>query len=159
MRVQSLHVFPVKSTRGSALGEAAVERSGLRHDRRWMVATSDGHRLTVARNRQLMAITAVPDADGGLCLSAPHMDPVRVPQPIDGQRVPVAIKRLPDARRAGDAADAWVTKMLGEPVRLLWLDDPARRLIAPEQEHGIGAMEVQVGSSRCRSRTGRQRSS
>lgn len=131
MRVQSLHVFPVKSTKGSALGDAVVERCGLRHDRRWMVTTADGRKLPVARHRRLMAITAVPDTDGDLVLSAAHLDPLRVPRPVGGRLESVAISGLSDARRAGEAADAWLTEVLGVPVRLFWLDDPSRRPVAP----------------------------
>lgn len=134
MRVESLHVFPVKSAQGSALDEAVVELCGLRHDRRWVVTTEDGRKLPVARNHRLMTIRATPDADGDLLLSAPRVDPLRVPRPVDGPLEPVAIKRLDKARRAGAAADAWLSEVLDVPVRLFWLDDPSRRPIG--SSHG-----------------------
>jgi MOSC domain-containing protein len=36
------------------------------------------------------------------------------------------------AAAAGPAADAWFSAYLGEPVRLVWLDDPIRRPVNPE---------------------------
>ena len=35
-------------------------------------------------------------------------------------------------RRAGDEAAAWLTKVIGEPVRLVYLDDPTRRPTNPK---------------------------
>ena len=36
------------------------------------------------------------------------------------------------ATPAGPAADAWLTGVLGQEVRLVWLDDPTRRPVEPE---------------------------
>jgi len=36
------------------------------------------------------------------------------------------------AAAAGPAEDAWLSAYLGEPVRLVWLDDPTRRPVNPE---------------------------
>jgi uncharacterized protein YcbX len=78
MRIQSLHVYPVKGCRGIALAEAELLASGLRHDRRFMVLGADDTFVTqrehpsmarvdvaIAADRLLLSV------DGGPQASAP----------------------------------------------------------------------------------------
>ena len=55
-RVQSIHVYPVKSCRGIQLDSSAVEPRGLLLDRLWMVVTSAG---TFRTQRQLPKMSQI----------------------------------------------------------------------------------------------------
>jgi uncharacterized protein YcbX len=127
MRVASIAVYPVKSMGGVSVPAADVELAGLRHDRRWMVVDADGANITARTHPVMLSISARPDADGGLRLDAPGRSSLHVAPPNGEPDVDVLLSRLTSAVGAGAEADAWVSAVLGEPVRLVWLDDPARR--------------------------------
>jgi MOSC domain-containing protein len=134
VRVQRLRVYPVKGTSGVDVQTAHLEPWGLEHDRRWLVVDRDGQALTASTHRRLLLVRATPRPDGGLALSAKGREPIDVRRPSGGQRVPIQISRLDDAETGDTRADAWLTDLLGEPVRLVWLADPRRRTVSPE--HG-----------------------
>lgn len=127
MKVESVTLYPVKATRGVTVESAAVELAGLRHDRRWAIVDADGKRLNATRHDRLLAVTARPDPDGGLTLSATGFEPLAVDVPAGGPMIAVNVSRLAEMTDAGDAAADWFTDYLGFPARLAWLDDPARR--------------------------------
>ncbi len=132
MRLASIHIYPVKSTRGSTLAEAVVEPWGLRHDRRWVVLRPDGQRLTARENSRLLTVTATPGTGDGLTLAAPSAGTLVVPRPPGtAATVPTTLSRLDGVRSCGSATDRWLAGVLGEPVRLGWLDDPHRRPVDP----------------------------
>ncbi len=63
------------------------------------------------------------------------MPPLTVPVP-DGEPLPARVHRWDTAGvPAGSEADAWFSDLLGSPVRLLHLDDPARRRPDPDFSH------------------------
>jgi uncharacterized protein YcbX len=68
--------------------------------------------------------------DGGLRLDAPGMPTIIVPQPSSDRRVATSIPNLPFAHLAEPAASAWLTELVGCPVRLIWLKNPGVRPIA-----------------------------
>jgi uncharacterized protein YcbX len=135
VRIASLHVYPVKSLRGMDVDAAEVERHGLRGDRRWMVVEPDGTNLTARVHHGMLGIRALCDAPERLRLHADGLPDLQVHAPgPDVERVEVGLSRVGTATPAGDEADDWLTRALGRPVRLVWLDDPARRSVAPK--HG-----------------------
>ena len=131
MKVEAITLYPVKATRGVPVESAEVELSGLRHDRRWAVVDLEGRRLNATHHGSLLAVTAAPGDDGSIVLGAAGLDPLPVPVPSGGPRIPVNVSRLPEMIDAGEAAAAWFTSYLGLPTRLVWQDDPAARTIAP----------------------------
>ncbi|QAY61817.1 MOSC domain-containing protein [Microbacterium protaetiae] len=133
MHVASLAVYPVKSTRALPVSTATVHPHGLEHDRRWAVVDHAGAVITARTRDRMLRISAAPTATG-LHLSAPDMPDLHVPFPVGGAVVPVGVSRMPEARYGGDDAAAWCSRVLGEPVRLIWQDDPRARSVAPE--HG-----------------------
>lgn len=130
MRVESLRIHSVKSTRTLPVRHAAVERSGLANDRRWAVVDPDGEPLTARTHDRLLSVTATPDATGALTLTTETLESLHVPVPLDGPPVAVRISRLEKATAAGPAPDAWFSDLLEKPVRLVWLDNPARRPVS-----------------------------
>ncbi len=133
----SLHVtdvwrYPVKSCRGERLVSAAVEPWGLAGDRRWMVVDADGAQVTAREYPQMVLVTPRL-GDGLITLSSPGLPDLAVPVPAGGDLVPVSVwaSQLA-AAPAGDEAAAWLGKVIGEPVRLVYLDDPTRRAPNPD---------------------------
>ncbi|MGH3721689.1 MAG: MOSC domain-containing protein [Pseudonocardiaceae bacterium] len=119
--------YPIKSCRGHPVETAVVEPWGLAGDRRWMLVDDTGLVVTARKHPPLVLVTPEPDADG-LLVRAPGADPLLVPTP-DGSvltDVRVFASELV-AAPASDEAHAWFSKVIGEPVRLVYLDDPTRR--------------------------------
>lgn len=124
--------YPVKSCRGERLREAAVEPWGLAGDRRWMIVDADGGFVTGRDCPSLVLVTPSLEADG-IRLTFPGLPDLEVPVPSAGPGlVPVKVwgSEL-DAALAGDEASQWLGKVVGEPVRLVYLDDPTRRPANP----------------------------
>lgn len=131
--VSALARYPVKSCRGHALDAALVEPWGLAGDRRWMLVDPQGTFLSARTRPRMVLVVPEPDAGGGLVLRAPGVDPIAVRQPVGGELVDVEVWRdRLKATLADDAAHEWFSAVLGEPVRLVHLDDPARRPTDPE---------------------------
>ncbi|MCM3846309.1 MOSC domain-containing protein [Pseudonocardia sp. DR1-2] len=129
-----LRRYPVKSCRGADVARAVVERAGLAGDRRWMLVRDDGAVVTARTHPRLVLVAPTPAADG-LRLTGPGLPPLTVPVP-DGEPVPARVHRWDTAGvPVGPAADAWFSELLGDPVRLIHLDDPARRRPDPGFSH------------------------
>ncbi len=123
--------YPVKSCRGERLSAAAVEPWGLAGDRRWMVVDVDGAPVT-AREYPLMVLVTPRLGSGLITLSSPGLPDLSVPVPSGEDLVPVSVWESDlTAAPAGDEAATWLTKVIGEPVRLVYLDDPTRRPTNP----------------------------
>ncbi|KAA1019026.1 MOSC domain-containing protein [Pseudonocardia sp. EV170527-09] len=132
--LSGLRRYPVKSCRGAEVTRAVVERAGLAGDRRWMLVRDDGAVVTARTHPRLVLVAPTPAADG-LRLTGPGMPPLTVPVP-DGEPLPARVHRWDTAGvPAGPEADAWFSDLLGSSVRLLHLDDPARRRPDPDFSH------------------------
>ena len=134
LSLTELRRYPVKSCRGQELETAVVEPWGLAGDRRWMLVDDTGETVTAREHREMLLIHPQLRADGGLEVSAPGQDSLRVPRPPEGGPLldVTVFGRAPfGATPAGLEADAWFSKVLGEPVRLVFSDDPNRRQANP----------------------------
>ena len=130
-RLTSIHRFPVKSLRGESLDEAQVEPWGLVGDRRWMLVDEDGEAIT-AREVNAMLLLVPEITAEGLRVTGADLPPLEISVPDAGAQVPVSVfdSRF-TAAPAGAEADAWFTKALDQPARLVHLDDPGRRPTDP----------------------------
>jgi uncharacterized protein YcbX len=134
-QVSALHVYPVKSLRGTSTGKAVVEPWGLAGDRRWMLVDAGTLKAVTQREQPSLAlVAAAPEGESGLRLSAPGRVPLQVPRPAPA---PLETVRLfsdkVEVLPAGAVADGWFSAYLGMPVRLVHLDEPAvRRPVDPE---------------------------
>ncbi|MEV7397373.1 MOSC N-terminal beta barrel domain-containing protein [Aeromicrobium sp. NPDC092404] len=146
IRVRSIHLYPVKATGPVDVDSARVELEGLRHDRRWAVVDPDGVRLSASTHDRLLSATATPDAGGALTLTGPGLAPLQVAVPVNGPHIAVDVSRLPTMVDAGDEAAAWFGRLLGEPARLVWQDDPTRRPISMEHG-GLGAEPLNLADT------------
>ncbi len=131
--LSALHVFPVKSCAALSPSEASVEPRGLVGDRRWMVVDANGRFLSARKHPRMTLIAARIASDEGLLLDAPGM-PVLALDPAReaSDRVEVTVwSSTVSARRAGAGADAWVSRYLGLPARLVHMDSIAERAVDP----------------------------
>ena len=124
--------YPVKSCRGEQLTEAVVEPWGLAGDRRWMIVDDAGDQVTARECPPLILVTPRVE-DGKITLARPGLAEVTVPVPSGAGLVPVAVWGYDLlASPADDEASRWLTGIAGEPVRLVYLDDPTRRAPNPD---------------------------
>jgi uncharacterized protein len=132
--VSSLRRYPVKSLGGQDLSRAEVQPWGIRGDRRWMLVDKSGERPWAGRHHHLVTVAAGLTGSGRLRLRAAGHSDLHVAEPVDGPPVEVKLRGVGHAVAAGDAADAWLSEVLGLDVRLVWLDDPTRRPMS--ERHG-----------------------
>jgi len=109
---------------------ALVEPWGLSGDRRWMIVDADGETVT-ARERPRLVLVRPELTGNGLQLSSPDIDDLLVPVPDGHDLVDVAVHGHPVRAALAGAGHEWFSKIVGEPVRLVFLDDPTRRPTNP----------------------------
>lgn len=137
LRLSSIWRYPVKSCRGEQLAQAVVEPCGLAGDRRWAIIDDQGACVTAREHPRLLLVTpSVDPASGAITLRAPGMPDVLAPVPgpaDDAPLVPVKVSSSAlVAALAAPEAGRWLSKVTGEDVRLVYLDDPARRPVNPD---------------------------
>ena len=64
MKVESLHIYPVKGLRGVNPDSAVLEPRGFAQDRRWMLVDETGRFLTQREHPKLATLEAQATADG-----------------------------------------------------------------------------------------------
>ena len=128
--VSSLIYYPIKACRGLEIESAEVERMGLQHDRRMMVATPEGEFLT-QRNHPRLALVTPTLKDGVVELAAPGFDSVRVAVQTTGTSQPVNIWKSEGvpAMDQGEEAAQWFSDWLGTSVRLVHIADGFQRRV------------------------------
>jgi uncharacterized protein YcbX len=134
-RVTDLYRYPIKSCRGEPLTELAVEPWGLAGDRRWMVVDANGRFVTAREYPRLLLAKPSVTADS-ITLSGPDRPTLTVAIPTPDPRLSVTVwdstvAATPADARAGD----WFSDIVGQPVQLVYLDDPTRRATNPEHSH------------------------
>lgn len=140
MRVTALNVHPVKSTAIRPLRTMTVTLAGPRADREWIVVDAEGKPVSARELQALFSVRAdTPDTDptqtGALRLRAPGHPTLEVDHPT-GDPEPVRLSRHDlSGVPAGEAADAWLRRVLGrDDLRLLWCDDPNRRRVSDDPD-------------------------
>lgn len=140
MRVESLHVYPVKSCAGVSLDEATIGPRGFLFDRNWIVTDEQGSMRT-QRDLPIMATVRAALRERSLVLSAPGHSDVCVPIETKCGRKSIVDVWGNDCTGLdeGEEHAAWLTTVLGTPCRLLRFDDSSYRLLDREWIGGAGA--------------------
>jgi len=129
--VAALFVYPLKSARGIAQPCAQVTATGLQWDRQWMLINSGGTFLSQRTHPQLARIVPQITADG-LTLRAPGQPELHVPLAAGGERLAVRVHRDPCVGlEQGRAADEWLSRAVGETVRLVRVPPQPQRRANP----------------------------
>ncbi len=130
MHLSSTYIHPIKSCAGLIRPYLDILPRGPAEDRRWMIVDSDRRFLSARTLPALVSIRAEPTATG-LMLRAPGMAPLPVSRPRStAERMPVRVwEDEVDAACADPQADAWLSRFLARPVRLVHMDERAQRPI------------------------------
>jgi uncharacterized protein YcbX len=129
--VSSLHVYPLKSAAGIAVNSALAEARGFTHDRCWMLVDAGGTFLTQREHPSLALVGFFPLA-GEIAVRAPGMELFRTaPQPAGTEELQVRLwNDTVTADAVSPEADAWFTRYLGRPCRLVALGPATHRPVA-----------------------------
>jgi len=131
----SVHIYPLKGARAVDLDHAVVEPWGLAGDRRWLLVDADYQFMSQRKHPALARLTIRYQPGGDdITVAGDRHPPLTIPAPDESaELLKVTVWRSTVlAAAAGPAADAWFSRYLGEPVRLVWLDDPTRRAVDPD---------------------------
>lgn len=126
--VASLHVYPIKSCGGIALGEALLIETGIEFDRAWMVVDPNGVFVT-QRELPRMALIQPTLKHSEMVLRAPGMLALHVA--LDRVEAAVRATVWDDEVAAydmGDLCAQWFSDFLGRPLRLVRFDPAHKRL-------------------------------
>jgi uncharacterized protein YcbX len=133
--LKSLHIYPVKSCHRVDVDAAELEPWGLAGDRRWLITDEEGQQRTQRELPRMALIQPTYTEDGGLRLTAPGMPDLDLPPVSRAQGAEEATVTVwsftGPAARAGRAADEWLTSFLGQPSRLVRMDDTSVRPTDP----------------------------
>ncbi len=130
MKVASLHIYPVKGIHAVDLQEAAVEKRGLLHDRRWMIVDAAGKFIT-QREMPKLATLRADITQAGLRLHY-DQDSIDVAAPRNTETMQVRVwKTEVMAKPADGSVNQWLGDYMGSTVALVFQDD-AHRPISKE---------------------------
>jgi len=141
--IESLHFYPVKGCRGFTIEHAMLATTGLElhgvGDREWVVVDEHDEFLSQRELPQMALIETRLDSTA-LRLKAPGMLTLEVPLASEGDVRPVTVwnDTLP-AVTQGELPDAWLSRYLGQPCRLMRFDPEARRLSNRKYTDGADA--------------------
>jgi hypothetical protein len=130
--IEQLFVYPVKGCRGIAVERAMLAATGLEidgiGDREWVVVDEDGEFLS-QRELPRMALIETRLTPSALRLKAPGMLQLEVPFASEGDVVNVRVWNDSIAAvTQGEVADAWFSRYLERPCRLMRFDPEGQRL-------------------------------
>ncbi|MCX3287745.1 MOSC N-terminal beta barrel domain-containing protein [Streptomyces sp. NEAU-H22] len=120
-RVVELSCYPVKGCAGTSVPEALLTRTGLAHDRSFMVVSEEGVYRTQRRDPLLAVIRPLITSDGGhLTLTAPGAGPLHLRVDTSGTRRQVDLFGTAyQGIDQGDEAANWLSDRLGVRSRLV----------------------------------------
>lgn len=135
-RVSSLHIYPIKGCRGIEKREARVLRSGLEHDRRYMVAHEDGSFASQRSDPRLCLVSTEIDRDR-LIVHTSDRASLELSLSLQGQeKRAVTIWRDTVQGTVSEPGSAWFSAFLGKPVSLVYVESEALRPVNPKHaEH------------------------
>ena len=130
--IDQLFVYPVKGCRGVAVERATLAVTGLEldgiGDREWVVVGEDGEFLS-QRELPQMALIETRLTSSALRLKAPEMLQLEVPFASEGEVINVRVwDDSVAAVTQGEVADAWLSRYLERPCRLMRFDPEGKRL-------------------------------
>jgi uncharacterized protein len=130
MALSQISIYPVKSARGLDLEQASLVRRGLEYDRRWMLVDEKDRFLT-QRQLSRMALIHPTLEENSLTLRAEGFTPFELPATLDGG--PLRTVQVWEdqciALSAGADVDSWLSMVLGQKVRLVYMPDECERQV------------------------------
>lgn len=131
IRLSEIWIYPVKSMRGIALYQSALDARGLRYDRHWMVVDQQGHFLTQRQLPRLCLLGTALDRNL-LHISASPEHAIAIPFDADEGRMQVTVWNDQCAAiRCGEIYDCWLSDFLGVNCHLVRFPDEVIRQVDP----------------------------
>ncbi len=129
--IAGLFVYPLKSGRGLACPRVRLSATGFEWDRQWMLVNAHGVFLSQRTHPQLARV--VPQIEAAeLVLHAPGLAPLHLPCTGSGARRSVRVHEdVCVGLDEGDAAAEWVSRVAGEPARLMRVPPHSERRANP----------------------------
>ena len=126
-----IYRYPFKSAAAEALDEAVVEPLSLAGDRRWMAVDAHGRFISGREHGRMWLVRATLDG-AAIHLHSDGMPMLRVyPSDLDDRMDVTLWKDRLSVRTGSHSADAWMSEFLGQPVRVVHLDQQTHRAIDP----------------------------
>ena len=118
VRVEEIHIHPVKSCRRIEVEHADIIATGLAHDREWQIVDSDGNCVTQRNRPELATVDTALDGDE-VTLSTPEHGSVKLSTQgaASVTVLPLVGRRPVSAVDGGDEAAAWISDFLGDAHR------------------------------------------
>ena len=133
MQLSALYSYPIKGIAGRNLTEAELEPRGLRDDRRWLLVDADGRFLSQRELPAMALLNAQPHAEGWHLQAPGQPDHVLRKPAANAARLAVTIwADAVDAALADAASAQWFSAVLGQPVRVVYMDTAAVRPVDPD---------------------------
>lgn len=132
VRLESVHLYPVKSCAGLSPASALLDETGFDLDRAWMVVDPGG-RFVSQRELPRMALVRTTLKSEEMILRAPGMIPLHVAIDRVEERAEAEVwKDRVAAYDMGPLCAQWFSDFLGRPLRLVRFDPDVRRLASRE---------------------------
>ncbi len=148
MQLSALHLYPVKSCRGLSVASVDLDAFGLVGDRRFMVVNAADGQFITQRTHPRMALIETTLSVDTLILSSPNHGDVSVPRRTHGLITtrPVTVwHHAAIADDCDDAAAEWLTRFLGQSVRLVRMGTAFHRPIKSKQASANDAVSFADG--------------
>ena len=130
-RLQSICIYPIKSTAGISISSSWVDNIGLPFDRRYVVSDSNGQFVT-ARTCPKLCLIKANITEIGLVLTAPDMPLLVVENKTKQQHYqPVTVWGDNIQGQPCHAnVDQWFSQYLNKPVQLLYFGEQSSRQVS-----------------------------
>jgi uncharacterized protein YcbX len=133
IRVESLHIYPVKSCRGITVESAEVVATGFRLDRQWMVIGPDGGFLSQRSHPRLASVSSSIESSY-LVLRAGEREQLSISldRPVGPRRAATVWNDTCDSISEGTEAARWFSGLLESPCELVRLPNRTIRRVDPD---------------------------
>jgi uncharacterized protein YcbX/ferredoxin len=128
--LQSITIYPIKSSSGIQLSNSWVEECGLSFDRRFVVALPDGQFITARTEPRLCLIQANLTATG-LNITAPDMPILSIEySKLSSTYQDVTVwDNVISSQQATDQYNQWFSRYLEKPCQLLFFGEKSERFV------------------------------
>lgn len=125
--ITQLNLYPLKSAAGLSADEVFVTREGILGDRRYMLARPDGIFITARTHPRLHSFRVTPVAGGLDVQYGEHQLAVRHAAFLQQAITTTVWDDTFTALSTHPSYDAWFSRILGEPLQLVWLGEHSSR--------------------------------
>lgn len=132
LKVQSLHIYPLKSAQGIEVEEFSFTLKGPKWDRHWMVVDGKGQFMS-QRLHPKMALIETSLQKDHLLLSAPNMTSIKLPFEPSGdlKKVTIWLHEV-EAVEVSQKASAWMKEYLGNHCSVVVMKEDYKRHVDPK---------------------------